>query len=166
MSRLEQFYKRKKYATIKKLALIKRIALSMTGILIFLSSLGFSTLALFTDNTTSLANSISSASYSLTLKVDGYKTPCRTTVTLDKGSHLITLSGNGQTLNGFCVVKITGGETYHTAQINDGETTFILNLSTPTEITFYEHWGNFENYSEFASKPQAIIENGGEIIIS
>ena len=73
-----------KNADIKKLDFVKRICLSISGILLCLSSLGFSSFALFTNNSSSLANSVVSAGYNLFVDIDGNPFPTDTAISWAK----------------------------------------------------------------------------------
>ena len=149
-----------KHADIKKLNFVKRICLSISGILLCLSSLGFSSFALFTNSSSSLANSVVSASYNLFVDIDGSAFPTDTAIFLGEGTYTVTLTrAVGQKATGFGIVNING-KTYYTKQIDEAPLTFTLTLAEPSEIVFSSHWGKSENYNNITENGQNLISQG------
>ena len=149
-----------KRADIKKLNFVKKICLSISGILLCLSSLGISSFALFTNNSSSLANSVVSASYNLFIDIDGNSFPADTVIPLSEGTYTVTLTrAVGQKSTGFCVVNIND-KTYYTKQIDEVPLTFSLILAEHSEIIFSAHWGKANDYADITENGQNLISQG------
>lgn len=150
-----------KYGKVSDQSFSRIMLSSVFGILICGMCLAGLTWAWFTSHVTSTANNITSAKFSVDIRVipNGTDTPLSPTeengnYILDSGTYTVTVTAQGSATAGFCTIAF-GGQTYHTVPLfTDTESeshsvTFtVTSTSDNSPLTIIPQWGTYAKNGE------------------
>lgn len=150
-----------KYAKISDQSFSRIMLSSVFGILICGMCLAGLTWAWFSSSVTSTANNITSAKFSVDIRVIPNRTDTPLSPTeengnyiLDSGTYTVTVTAQGSATAGFCTVEFDG-KTYHTVPLfTDTESeshsvTFtVTSTSDNSPLTIIPQWGTYAKNGE------------------
>ena len=134
----------------------RTLVISIISIALCIIALCSITFAWFSDETTSVSNTLSSGSFDITVSVldpDGvdlsadYIDGDVYSYTLDAGTYVVSLDRTPESnVNGHCIVTIGDGSAMHTNAIlnvssDTSDFTFTLVIIEPTVLTLESRWG-------------------------
>lgn len=177
-----------KHEKIREKAILTRLVVFATVVVICLLSMGITAFAYFTCNISTNNNVIKAAKFETRVTINlndanGADVMVNTSdykshwAKLDAGkTYYVTIkhTSKSQVGTGFAIVEIENGDAkYHTQQIakDDNGTSetiaFYLKPNADTKVTFHSHWGTSSYYPGFKqSNAEEYIENGETVSIT